>query len=411
MEFGVLRQREFRLVFCAHGVSVFGDRMVAVALAFAVLGVGGTATDVGLVLAARMLPLVASLLAGGVVADRASRRAVMVTTDLTRLATQGALAALLIAGDPPIWAIAVLSGLTGAATGFFSPASTGLLPAVVEPKDLQQANGLRATVMAGGEIAGPALAGVLVATVGAGWAIGIDAATFGLSAAFLANLHLPRQLPRAGGSFLTDLKEGWTAFRSRRWVWLPVLIFGLTNMVWSAWGTLGPVAAEQDLGGAAAWGTVLAVLGVGALAGGMIAVRVDPARPLVVFAVGSLAFAAPLALLAAEAPLPVIAFGAFLAGISLMLGNSLWESTLQRHIPAESLSRVSAYDWFGSFAFGPIGYAIWGPIADRIGLEEALWLAAALLLALVAPLLAIRELRELPAFPPATALAGKRTTR
>jgi MFS family permease len=410
MEFGVLRQREFRLVFCAHGVSVFGDRMVAVALAFAVLEVGGSASAVGLVLAARMLPLVASLLVGGVVADRVSRRAVMVTTDLIRFATQGVLAALLISGDPPVWAIALLSGVTGAATGFFSPASTGLLPAVVQAKDLQQANGLRATVMAAGEIGGPALSGVLVAGVGAGWAIAADAATFALSAAFLANLHLPRRVQTAGGSFLQDLMEGWTAFRSRRWVWLPVLIFGFMNMAWGAWGALGPVVAEQDLGGAAAWGTVLAVLGVGALVGGMIAVRIDPARPLLVFAIGGVAFALPLAFLAAGVPLPVLACGAFLAGVSLMLGNSLWESTLQRHIPPESLSRVSAYDWFGSFAFGPIGYAIWGPIADRIGLADALWIAAALTLALVAPLLAVREVRELPAFP-ATALAGKRTTR
>jgi MFS family permease len=357
-----------------------------------------------------MLPLVASLLVGGVVADRASRRAVMVTTDLIRFATQGVLAALLISGDPPVWAIALLSGVTGAATGFFSPASTGLLPAVVQAKDLQQANGLRATVMAAGEIGGPALSGVLVAGVGAGWAIAADAATFALSAAFLANLHLPRRVQTAGGSFLQDLMEGWTAFRSRRWVWLPVLIFGFMNMAWGAWGALGPVVAEQDLGGAAAWGTVLAVLGVGALVGGMIAVRIDPARPLLVFAIGGVAFALPLAFLAAGVPLPVLACGAFLAGVSLMLGNSLWESTLQRHIPPESLSRVSAYDWFGSFAFGPIGYAIWGPIADRIGLADALWIAAALTLALVAPLLAVREVRELPAFP-ATALAGKRTTR
>jgi MFS family permease len=410
MDFGVLRQREFRLVFCAHGVSVFGDRMVAVALAFAVLEVGGSATAVGLVLAARMFPLVASLLAGGVVADRVSRRAVMVTTDLIRFGTQGALAALLIAGSPPIWAIALLSGVTGAATGFFSPASTGLLPAVVKPEDLQQANGLRATVMATGEIGGPALAGVLVATVGAGWAIGIDALTFALSAAFLANLHLPPQLPRAAASFLHELKEGWTMFRERRWVWLPVTIFAFSNMLWGAWSALGPVVANDDLGGAAAWGTVLAVLGVGALVGGLIAVRIDPARPLMVFAAGGVCFTIPLACLAAGAPLPVLAAAAFLAGAALMLGNSLWESTLQRHIPPDALSRVSAYDWFGSLAFGPIGLAVWGPVSEQIGIDTALWLAAGLQLATVAALFAVPEVRHLPAFP-ATALAGKRTTR
>src|SRR3954449_5919522 len=262
MDFGVLRQREFRLVFLAQGVSVLGDRMVAVALAFAVLELGGSASAVGLVLASRSLPLVLSLLAGGVVADRVSRRAVMVTADLVRLGSQGLIAAVLISGEAQVWMLAVLSAVTGAATGFFNPASTGLLPALVEPEDLQQANGLRATVMAGGEIAGPAVAGVLVAGVGAGWAIGADALTFAASAAFLARLRLPKTLPRAGGTFIHELKEGWTAFRSRRWVWLPVAVFSLGNMLWGAFSALGPVVAARDLGGAAAWGAVLAVLGL-----------------------------------------------------------------------------------------------------------------------------------------------------
>jgi len=410
MDLGVLRQREFRLVFLAQGVSVLGDRMVAVALAFAVLELGGSASAVGLVLASRSLPLVLSLLAGGVVADRVSRRAVMVTADLVRLGSQGAIATLLIGGWAQVWMLAVLSGVSGAASGFFNPASTGLLPALVAPGDLQQANGLRATVMAGGEIAGPAVAGGLVATAGAGWAIGIDALTFAASAAFLANLRLPRALPRAGGSFLHELREGWTAFRSRRWVWLPVVIFAFGNLLWGAWSALGPVVAAEDLGGAAAWGTVLGVLGLGALVGGLIAVRVDPARPLVVFALGGAAFALPLSCLAAGAPLLVLAAGAFAAGVSLMLGNSLWESTLQRHIRAEQLSRVSAYDWFGSFAFQPLGLAIWGPIAGLIGISPALWIAAALQLTTVLALLAVPEVRHLPAFP-ATSLAGKRGTR
>jgi len=393
----VLRVRDFRLVFGAFAVSMVGDRMVTIALAFAVLELDGSASDIGIVLAARTLPLVATLLIGGVVADRVSRQRVMVVSDLARLVTQGTLAALLIAGEPQIWIIAVLAGLTGAATGFFNPASTGLMPIVVRPEQLQQANGLRATAMSGGEIAGPALAGVLVATVGAGWALAVDAATFGVSALFLAGLRLPARMPRAATSFLHDLREGWTEFRARSWVWAFVVVAGLGNMVWGAWSVLGPVVADRDLGGAAAWGTILAAMGVGALIGALIAIRVRPRRPMVLVAWTFGLFAIAPALLAAGAPTAVIAAAALFAGVGMMLGNSVWESTLQRNIPQESLSRVAAYDWFGSIAFQPVGMVIWGPIAALIGVDTSLWVASGAILVLTAATFAVREVRTMRA--------------
>jgi MFS family permease len=392
----VLRERDFRLLFGAFAVSVLGDRMVSIALAFAVLELGGSASAVGLVLACRVLPLVGSLLIGGVVADRISRRTVMVAADLVRLATQGTLGVLLIAGEPPIWSLAVLSGLTGAATGFFNPASTGLMPTVVAPELLQQANGLRATAMSGGEIVGPALAGALIASVGPGWALAIDGATFGVSAAFLAGLRLPARLPRARSSFVADLREGWSAFSSRPWVWSLVVAAGIGNMLWGSINVLGPVIADRDLGGAAVWGSVLAAMGIGALAGSLIAIRVRPRRPLVLGVLALTLFAVPPALLAAEAPAAVIAVGTFLAGGGMMLGISLYESTLQRRIPADVLSRVSAYDWLGSLALQPVGLAIWGPIAAAIGIDEALWVASMLLLVSVLAPLAVREVRTMP---------------
>jgi MFS family permease len=392
----VLRQRDFRLVFGAFAVSVLGDRMVSIALAFAVLELGGSASAVGLVLAARTLPLVASVLIGGVVADRVSRRSVMVASDLSRFVTQGLLAVLLIAGEPPIWLVGALSGLTGAATGFFSPAATGLLPAVVAPEHLQEANGLRATAMSGGEIVGPALAGVLVAAAGPGWALGIDSATFAVSAAFLAALRVPRGAARERSSFVSDMREGWDAFRSRTWVWTIVGAAALGNVLWPAFGVLGPVVAKRDLGGAAVWGTIMAAMGIGALAGSLVAIRVRPRRPLVLSLLAIALFSAPLALLAAGSPPPLLAVGTFLAGGGMMLGISLYESTFQRRIPADVLSRVSSYDWFGSLALSPIGYAIWGPIAAAIGIQPALWIAAALMLASVLAPLAVREVRTMP---------------
>ena len=199
----------------------------------------------------------ATVLVGGVVADRLPRRRVMVAADLLRVATQGAMAALLVAGAAEVWMLALLAALTGVGTGFFNPASTGLLPELVPPERLQQANALRSSAVSAGEIAGPLIAGVLVAVAGAGTAIAVDAATFAVSAACLARLRVPPRASRAAASFVADLRDGWTAFRSRRWVWTFVVYFALGNMMWAAWSALGPIVADRELGGPEAWGTVL----------------------------------------------------------------------------------------------------------------------------------------------------------
>jgi MFS family permease len=396
----VLRAREFRLLFSGQAVSVLGDRMAIVALAFAVLEIGGSPSDVGLVLAAGAFPLVATVLAGGVVADRVSRRAVMVVTDLVRVASQGLMAALLIAGAAEVWMLALIAGVTGAATGFFSPASTGLLPEIVLAEQLQPANALRMSAASTGEILGPVVGGVLVAAAGAGWAIAVDAGTFAVSAACLAMLRAPRTVAAPRSSFAADLREGWIAFRSRRWIWTFVLYFAIGNLLWGAWGSLGPVVAEADLGGAAAWGSILTAMGVGALIGSFLAARARPRRPLLFAALADALFFLPLGFLAATSAVPLIASGALLAGLGMAIAISVWESTLQRHVPGESLSRVSSYDWFGSLAFYPLGLAIWGPVAAAVGISASLWLSFGLAVAASLALLSVPDIRHLPAAPP-----------
>jgi hypothetical protein len=249
--------------------------------------------------------------------------------------------------------------------------------------------------MSAGEILGPVAAGVLVAAGGAGWAIGVDAATFGISAAFLSRLRVPEPPARRPARFLADLKDGWSAFRSRTWVWTVVASTAIGNMLWAAWSALGPVVATRDLGGPAAWGAVLAAMGAGALAGSLLATRATPRRPLVLYAIASAVFGVPLAFLAAGAPVVVLALAAVLSGGAMMLGNSVWASTLQRRIPEESLSRVSAYDWFGATALYPLGLALWGPLAAGVGVGTALWLAFALQIANTALLLGVRDVRRL----------------
>src|SRR5665647_1085025 len=188
---GLLRIRDFRNVFLAQSLSVFGDGITPVALTFAVLGLTGSPTDLGLVLAAQSLPLAALALVGGVWADRLPRAALMMTSDLVRAAVQITGAVLLLTGTAQIWQLAVLAACHGAAEAFFRPAAGAILPQIVPAGELQQANALMGMSDNFGWMVGPAVAGVLVAVIGPGGAIAIDGATFLVSAAFLARLHVP----------------------------------------------------------------------------------------------------------------------------------------------------------------------------------------------------------------------------
>jgi hypothetical protein len=398
---GVLRERDFRLVYGAQVVSLLGDGIIPVALAFAVLDLTGSATDLGLVLAARTLPMIVSLLAGGVVADRVSRRGVMIAADLVRFVSQAVLGVLLVSGEAQLWELAVLQAILGAATGFFNPASTGLIPEVVSASRLQDANALRGFAMAVGGIAGPVIAGVLVATVGSGEALLADAATFGLSALLLARVHVPVRAhdgPRA--SFLADLREGWHELRSRTWAWTVVGAFALVNMLVAPFYVLGPLVAKRELGGAAAWAGILAARGAGEVLGALVALSIRPAYPLRIAVLACGLGFIPTMLLAAGAPAVVIGAAAVVSGGGVMVFNTLWETTMQSHIPPAALSRVSAYDWFGSLTFQPLGFALAGPVAGTIGVAATLWAAAGLELALIASLLLVRDVRTLGASAP-----------
>jgi MFS family permease len=393
----VLSERNFRRFFVGQSASLLGDGMVGVALAFAVLDLTRSPADLGYVLAARSIPMVAVLLIGGVIADRFPRRRVMVTADIARFLGQAVAATLLLSGHARIWELAVLQALHGAATGTFSPASTGLIPSIVTGSRLQQANALRGLSISIGSIAGPAVAGVLVATASPGWAIAADAVTFAISAIMLSRLRLPAHLPPPAQSFLRDLREGWSEFSSRTWVWTIVTAASFTNMLFSAFLVLGPTVSEHSLGGPAAWAAIVTALGAGSLVGGIAALHVHPAHPLWT---GVLALAlCPLPTLGLAAHLPAIAVAglAVLCGIGITMFNTMLETALQHHVPDRSLSRVSAYDWFGSLACQPIGQATAGPLAAGLGTYPVLWLAgtAQLLAALVT--LAVPAVRRLPA--------------
>jgi predicted MFS family arabinose efflux permease len=301
----------------------------------------------------------------------------MLVADVARMGSQGAVAVLILTHTAHVWELVVLQAIAGTASAFFNPASTGLTPMTVSPERLQQANALRGLSMASTGIVGTAIGGAMVTVAGPGWALAVDAASYGVSAFFLAQLRLPPHVTLPPQSFLSDLREGWREFSSRTWVWVIVLSASIGNMMTSIFAVLGVVIAKNSLGGPLAWTVILAALGAGSFLGGIVALRIHVRRPLFFGSslVGFLAL--PMALLALRVPALVVAAGALLAGAGNMIFNSLWETALQRHVPPSALSRVSAYDWFGSMAFAPIGLAVAGPVAAAIGTSTTLWIATA----------------------------------
>jgi MFS family permease len=392
---GALREREFRLLFTGQAVSLLGDGMVGVALSFAVLDLTGSISDLGLVFAARTIPTVVFLLVGGVFADRLPRRAVMLNADIARLITQGTIAILLISGRAQLWQLILTQAVYGTATAFFNPASTGLTPSVVSPGRLQQANALRALAMATGSVIGPALAGILVAAASPGWALAVDSVTFGVSAIFLALLHLPAHERVPVKPFLHELGEGWREVTSRSWVWSILVFSGLANMAGNVFFILGAYVSKHELGGAGAWALISAAFGVGAVVGGLVVLRLRARHPLKVACVGFGFFAIPPALLALGAPAAVVAAGALFGGLASAVGNTLWETTLQQHIPRRSLSRVSAYDWLVSMGLAPVGQVLVGPIVAATSVDATLWGAVVIFVSGMVGTLSVRQVREL----------------
>ncbi|NHC13786.1 MFS transporter [Motilibacter sp. E257] len=398
----MLRVPAFRRLFLSRTASLLGDAIAPVALAFAVLGEGGgSATDLGLLLTARTLAEVLLLLVGGTLADRLPRFRLMAGADLLGGLAQAGLAAMFLAGAYSLGPLLALSALSGAATALFLPASTGALPLVVDAGQLQPANALVRVAQNVSMIAGAALAGLLVAVVGAGWALAVDGATFLVSALLLIGVRARPQVKAAPASALADLREGWREFVSREWVWVVVLQFAvLTTCTAAGMRVLGPLVAERDLGGAGPWSAVLTGQAVGLLAGSFLVLRVRPRFPIRVATYATFGFVLPMALLALGSPLWLLVAAAFVNGVCADVFVVLWYTALQTHVPEDRLARVSAYDALGSFALNPLGLAVVGPVTAVIGVTRALWACVGLAVLVNALALLSRSVRRLPAGAP-----------
>jgi hypothetical protein len=402
---GALTDRDFRLYFVGQLTSSLGTGMTTVALSFAVLASNTSASAVGWVLAAQTAPLAVFLLVGGVVADRLGRRRVMLGADALRATGQAVLALWILVGHPPLWGFAAFAAVVGTGTAFFMPAINGLIPSVVREEHLPQANALNGLTLSIGGMIGPAIAGVVVAAASPGWAILADAISYGISVLTLGLLHSRGGAVPARASFVHQLREGWHEFWSRTWLWVIVVQWSIGNtLVFAPFYVLGAVVAKRSLGGATAWGTILAVQGIGSILGGLVMLRVRPRRPLLLAVSSGLLIPLALLSLAFGAPVPVIAAAAGIGGVQLAVFMVVWDTTMQREVPPDVMARVSAYDWFGSLVFLPIGFAIAGPLAGAIGFRTSFVVASVYCVASTLLVLCVGQVRTLRWSPPPAAV-------
>jgi Transmembrane secretion effector len=424
----VLRDRDFARFFAGYATSLLGTSMSALAVSFAVLDNGGTASELGLVLAAGIVPQVLFMLGGGVIADRLGRRPVMLGADAARCGAQAALAVAVLAGRPALWVFILLAVARGAGDAVFTPALTGLTAELAPRDDLVNANALLTAARSGAAVGGPALAGILVALAGPGTVIALDAASYAVSVLALASLRLPAAarpaaarpaVTRAGGaqpgsarlaprtlvarSYLDDLREGWAEFRGRAWLVITTVQFTLFNLLtWGPFLLLGPVLCRDYLGGAGAWGAVMACYGGGSVLGALLALGRAPRRPMIAATVATFGYGLPCALLALRAPVALVAAGSLLAGAGSALGGTFAAAAEQQQLPAGVLARVTAFETVTAFAFGPLAFAAAGPVAAVLGARAVLGFGAAWSTLSCAVVLALPAVRAVSAPPPQT---------
>ena len=391
-----LRHATFRWLLAARTTALLGNAVAPVALAFAVLDLTGSATDLGLVVAARSVTNVALLLLGGVLADRFSRRTLLVGSSWAAGLTQALVATLVLSGSATVALLAVLGAINGAAAALNFPASVALVPQTVPADALTSANAMLRLGVTTATIVGVAAGGVLVAAVGPGWGLALDAATFAAAGLLFARLRVQQPSDdRPATTVLSDIRAGWSEFVARSWVWVVVLQFSVVNAAFvGAITVLGPTVADATIG-RAAWGVVLAVQSAGLVAGALLALRWPAARALRRGVGLTLLCALPPLALAVEASVTVLAAAAFLAGVAVEQFTVAWDVSLQRNVPQHALARVYSYDAVGSFVAIPLGEVAVGPLAARIGTSATLLGCAAVIAAATFLALGSADVRRL----------------
>ncbi|MFZ0179703.1 MAG: MFS transporter [Candidatus Dormiibacterota bacterium] len=366
-----LRHRDFALLWSGQSISLVGDGMYTVALALETLRIDDHPLALSVVLAARLLPTVLLLIAGGVIVDRVPRRLAMLTSDTTRGVAVGVIALLVALGALQVWELVVISAVFGAADALFYPAATAVTPEILPAELLVQGSALNQTSQTVAQmLIGPALGGLLVAALGYQWAFALDGVSFAISAScVLAMASRPRPT-LSGGSALSDAREGLRYVRSQRWLWVSLGAAGLANFAaFSPLGLLVPLLIRNVLQqGPLALGLVLAAGGVGGGATALLVAKFGAPRLRITSMWIGWGVSAMAIIGLAVAPNVWFAGSfAFIETGTLMYGNVLWSPIMQELVPPELLGRASSVDWLVSLSLSPLGVLVSGASAGAIG--------------------------------------------
>jgi len=387
----VLAHKYVKRLFIARFISNFGNGMGPIALAFGILALpNGSANMLGLVLGVTTVLFLIMLPFGGVIADKYGRARMVGLTDMAAGLVLFIQVFYFATGDVPIAVLLITNGFFGLMWGIFWPAFSGLMPAVLPEAGLQKGNALNAFMHNAGVILGAAAAGLLIDVFGVAFTLAIDAASFFISGLMIFTFrHLTPRAQHTENTMLDDLLHGWRVFLSFRWIVIIVGAFSFIVMCWAAAeNILGPLIALEHFNGPKSWSFVITAESAGLIVGSIIAINVKPKYPLRFLMLSSFTITFYIWSLAKPQSLLMIAFGAFLFGITLDLWGTLWSSALQRKVPRDSLSRVSSFDAMGSMMFRPIGLAIAAPLSTLLGIENFLQILAAItVVAIIVPLL------------------------
>ncbi|MFC0506408.1 MFS transporter [Micromonospora costi] len=396
-----LRYGAFQYLAAGRLVNMVGNGVAPIALAFAVLDLTGSVRDLGLVVGARSLMTVLFVLFGGVVADRIPRRMVLVGSNALGALTQAAVAALVLTDTATIPLLLALSAANGIVSALAQPASAAATPQTVPPELIQPANAIIRLGINAGMIGGASLGGLLVAAVGPGWGLAVDALTFAVAAVAFVGVRVaapPTEKTHTG--VIADLREGWTEFTARTWVWAVVLGFMILNAALAGGvNVLGPAVADETIG-RSAWGVVLAAETAGMVLGGLIALRVRVRRLLLLGVACMFAESFLLLGLALTPTVAVLLVAGVAVGIAVEQFAVAWDTSIAQHIPPDRLARVYSYDMLGSWIAIPLGQIAVGPLAAAIGTRDTLLILAALVVLSVLGMLTSREVRRLQAVNP-----------